>query len=89
MGRNWHPPRAVLESNLYFHALGKPVTFAGMSFQAWQAAGMDAGSLVADPRFRDPEAGDFRLRPGSPAPKLGFEPFDLADVGPRCDGPIP
>ena len=27
--------------------------------------------------------GDFRLQPGSPAAKIGFEPWDLSDVGPR------
>ena len=39
--------------------------------------------MVADPLFVDPENGDFRLKPGSPAAKIGFEPWDLTAVGPR------
>jgi hypothetical protein len=33
--------------------------------------------------FVAPEQGDFRLRPGSPATEVGFEPWDLSTVGPR------
>ncbi|MDD5706150.1 MAG: right-handed parallel beta-helix repeat-containing protein [Kiritimatiellae bacterium] len=53
------------------------------SLRQWQKRGLDAGSLVADPKFRDPERGDFRLAGDSPALQIGFVPFDLADVGPR------
>jgi hypothetical protein len=38
---------------------------------------------MADPLFVDPEQGDFRLRPGSLAAQIGFEEWDLMDVGPR------
>ena len=40
-------------------------------------------SLWADPKFVDPENGDFGLRPDSPAFALGFEPLDVSQVGPR------
>src|SRR5207253_2171022 len=30
---------------------------------AWQALGLDAGSLEGDPRFADPAAGDYSLLP--------------------------
>lgn len=43
--------------------------------------GVDANSLVEDPMFVDPENGDFRFKPGSPALKLGIVPFDMAGVG--------
>jgi hypothetical protein len=39
--------------------------------------------LDTDPRFVDPEAEDFRLRPDSPALELGFRPLPLEKVGPR------
>ncbi len=73
----------VFRSNLYFLAGGTPVEPGGMTFEKWQALGQDKDSLVADPLFVDPEKGDFRLRPGSPAAKIGFKPFDISKVGPR------
>jgi hypothetical protein len=33
--------------------------------------------------FVVPEMGDFNLRPASPAAKIGFEPWDFSEVGPR------
>ncbi|WP_411825224.1 right-handed parallel beta-helix repeat-containing protein [Luteolibacter sp. AS25] len=46
-----------------------------------QADGVDANSLAVDPMFVDPENGDFRFKPGSPALKLGITPLDLSKVG--------
>ncbi|HEV3004455.1 MAG TPA: hypothetical protein VGX78_08330, partial [Pirellulales bacterium] len=54
-----------------------------MDFAEWQAAGQDRTSLIADPMFVDPEKGDFQLRPGSPAARIGFQPWDFSSVGPR------
>jgi len=44
-------------------------------FAAWQRHSGDGSGVVADPRFADPQRGDFRLRPDSPAFALGFLPF--------------
>ena len=58
--------------------------FPGGSLEAWQSSRLrQAFSIVADPRFVDPDHDDFRLKPDSPAPKLGFRPLDLSAVGPR------
>jgi len=47
-----------------------------------------AHNLVdVDPRFVDGDAGDYRLRPDSPALALGFEPLPLARIGPRRELP--
>ena len=74
-----------MEQNLYFNVSGAPLMFVDKTFEEWQCLGYDEGSICADPLFRDPENGDFRLRGGSPARKIGFEPWDLEDVGPRLE----
>ncbi len=51
-------------------------------WEAWQQAGGDRHSIVADPMFVDAEHGDFRLKPESPARKQGFEPIPLEKIGP-------
>ena len=80
---NWSENNAILRGNLYFDPQRKKLDFGGMTFRQWQKRGLDAGSIIADPKFVDPEKGDFRLKKGSPAIELGFVPFDLSEVGPR------
>jgi hypothetical protein len=81
----WDPQNRnfAYERNLYWNASGAPVTFSGKGLAEWQAAGQDKETVFADPLFADPKKGDFRLRPGSPATKIGFEPWDLTAAGPR------
>ena len=70
------------DRNLYWSGK-QPASFAGQTCAPWRATGQDRNSLVADPLFVAPEKGDFRLRPGSPAGKIGFRPFPLDGFGPR------
>lgn len=83
LGKNREGNGFRMDNNLYFHAKGKPFPFAGRTFEEWQARGQDTHSLVADPRFVDPQKGNFARKPGSPALKLGFEPIDLGEAGIR------
>lgn len=78
---NWGDDQYKLDYNLYWHEGGGEVRFANWSFEEWKARGQDEHSLVADPLFVNPEKGDFRLKPGSPALKLGFKPIDLSRTG--------
>lgn len=73
----------TFRSNLYWNAAGRPVEPGGMPFAKWQELGQDRDSLIADPLFVNPDRGDFRLKPGSPASKIGFKPIDVSKVGPR------
>ena len=53
----------------------------------WQALGYDQHSVYADPLFVDADKGDYRVRPESPAIKLGFKNFDPHEAGLLPDFP--
>jgi parallel beta-helix repeat protein len=81
LGGNWGNGHYRLDSNDYWDLLDPDIELAGMSFAEWQAAGRDQPSLVADPKFVDAAKRDFRLKPDSPALKLGFQPIYTSKVG--------
>jgi len=83
LGSNWSGDRSnyKLDYNVYWNASGTTVTFAGSTFAQWQAKGQDTHSMIADPLFVGAEKYDFRLKPDSPALKLGFQPIVLSNVG--------
>ena len=67
--------------NLFWHA--SDPKWADAHLSAARAEGMEEHSQVGVPRFRNPDRGDFRFKPGSAAPPLGIEPVDLRKVGLR------
>jgi hypothetical protein len=87
LGGNWKNDHFVMNWNLYFDARPnfKPdeLKFEGASLAEWHRRGHEEHSLIADPEFVAPEKNDFRLKPTSPAFKLGFKPIDLSTVGVR------
>ena len=84
MGGEWSKNKFKFDRNVYFDARpnAKP-NFEGLSLERWRGRGQDKNSIFADPLFVDPRHDDFRLRPDSPALKLGFKPIDISTVGPR------
>jgi hypothetical protein len=80
LGSNWKDGHFDMDHNLYWHG-GKEFDFAGMSLQEWREMGKDQHSIVADPRFVDVDANDFRLRDDSPAEQIGFEVWDYSKAG--------
>ncbi len=71
----------IFHHNLYWNTKGK-IDFDGLTFEQWcRLPGKGEGSLVADPKFVDPERGDYRLQPDSPAFRIGFRPFDYRRAG--------
>jgi hypothetical protein len=80
LGGNWSGDGFHIDHNLYWDERGETVRLA---------PGQDAHSVVADPRFVNAGSYDFRLRPDSPALKLGFQPIDLEGAGPRGPAGLP
>jgi hypothetical protein len=87
---DFHPETTEIDNNLVWH-YGKPVRVdrnalkepgGVVGWREWKASGFDVHSLIADPRFRNPAKGDYRLRAGSPAFKLGFKPIPVEKIGP-------
>ncbi len=79
--KNWFDGRVAVNRNLYWKTGGKPFDFAGKTWDDWRFWGHDAESLIADPLFTDSDKGDYTLRAGSPAEKIGFKPFDWRKAG--------
>jgi len=52
-----------------------------MTLKQWQDKGFDRSSIFADPMFIDPENGDYRVLPESPALRLGFKNFVMNRFG--------
>lgn len=83
-GHGW-PPGAVTECNrnVYWCAGVEQYADGGAALEAWRKDGTDAESIVADPLFVDLAHGDYRLRPESPALRLGFQQIPVDKIGPR------
>ncbi|GMV97089.1 MAG: hypothetical protein AMXMBFR83_14480 [Phycisphaerae bacterium] len=81
LGSTWKNDRFKLDHNVYWHAGGGKVDFAGQTLEEWRQRGHDRNSIIADPLFVDPARGDFALKPDSPALKLGFKPIDTSRIG--------
>ncbi|MCP4782351.1 MAG: right-handed parallel beta-helix repeat-containing protein [Fuerstiella sp.] len=72
---------AETDDNIYYCA-GDPQLGRKM-LDKQQRDGVDAHSQAVDPLFVDPANGDFRLKPESPALKLGFISIDPSRIGLR------
>lgn len=82
IGYNVEKVKADIQSNLWWKDGGE-VEFKGKTHELWVSEGKDVGGLVADPLFVDPDRNDFHLKPGSPAARIGFQPFDYEQAGLR------
>ncbi|HIJ52141.1 MAG TPA: right-handed parallel beta-helix repeat-containing protein [Planctomycetes bacterium] len=78
----WNRVRLKMDNNCYWDASGREVKPIGKSLADWQKeTGHDKNSIIADPLFVDAKNSDFRLKPNSPALKVGFKPFDYTKAG--------
>jgi hypothetical protein len=81
LGSNWSDNNYKMDYNLYWRTDGKAIEFSKFKKEEWNAKGQDVNSIIADPMFVDPEKGDFGLKAGSPAEKIGFKPIDITRTG--------
>jgi hypothetical protein len=92
LGSNWKDDNFRMDRNVYWNVSGRPILFppdpkietapAPLTFEKWRALRkQDPNSVIADPLFLDAKKDDFRLKPESPALKLGFVPFDYTKAG--------
>ena len=51
------------------------------TLEEWRKLGYDLHSVFADPMFVDPANGDYRVKPESPALKMGFKNFEMDQFG--------
>ncbi|MBE0534177.1 MAG: right-handed parallel beta-helix repeat-containing protein [Phycisphaerae bacterium] len=91
---NWSDDRvSASDYNVFWHAGGN-VSVKGSpadgSLDKWRqllGGRFDRNSIVADPMFVDAANRDYRLKPESPALKLGFKPINTAAIGLKADFP--
>lgn len=75
----WNEGCLAIDSNLYYNTEGK-YDFAGKNWEEWKKV-YDKNSLLANPQFSNPWAGDFNLSRTTPVISIGFKPFSLTDIG--------
>ena len=68
---------AQSDQNLFFNTAD-----ADSYLKDRRQAGFEIHSLIADPLFVDPAHENYRLKPESPAFKLGFQAIEFAKIGP-------
>ena len=86
----WMPSHYLIRNNLLWDGRGGDLDLGrGDTLSDWNAIGQHVGTVVANPLFLDPEAGDFSVRDDSPAASVGFKPFDTRQAGPRLRGDRP
>ena len=89
-GLRWNEINSRCANNIYWKVASSaqsgskvdPALFNGKTLAEWTAAtGKDAGSLVVNPQFADPSAGDFSMKNRRALKKIGFQPFDYTEAG--------
>lgn len=77
----------MCENNVLYNSSDEK--WADEHLQNARADFIEFNTMTTDPMFIDPENGDFRLRPESPALKLGFRQIDNEKIGLTASFPYP
>jgi parallel beta-helix repeat protein len=81
LSSNWDKIKIQSDDNCYWDGRAKDIRFKKLSFAEWQKSGKDVHSVVADPRFVNPSAFDFRIKNRAVTRKIGFKEFDYSQAG--------
>ncbi len=81
LSSRWSQVKINSDNNCYWDSRTKDVRFDKASFKEWQASGKDRSSVIADPKFANPEGFDFRIKNKALMKKIGFKPFDYSKAG--------
>ncbi len=76
----WTKMNVELDNNLYWK-LGSSVEFQGKNLTDWKKNGYDNHSLITDPQFKNPLAGDFTFKNKKAVKKIDFKPFNYETYG--------
>jgi hypothetical protein len=80
--------------NIFYQAQGKydvKIDWVNKPLEYWKnlyGKNYEANSLFEDPMFVDPDQMNYKLKPNSPALKLGFKDIDVSNVGLKKDFPF-
>jgi len=80
--------------NIFYQAQGKydvKIDWVSHPLEYWKSLygkNYDANSLFEDPMFVDPDHMNYKLKPNSPALKLGFKDIDISNIGLKKDFPF-
>ena len=80
-----HLEECDIDNNLYFDAYADDKGKSRLKY--YHSRGIDGNSMATDPMFMDIFNGDFRLKEGSPAYKVGFKNIDMSAIGLTDDYP--
>ncbi|EMI43309.1 putative secreted protein [Rhodopirellula sp. SWK7] len=83
-GREQARMKDIDSDNNFYYCKADP-SLGESTLKKLQRDGVDTNSQSVDPMFVDPENGDFRFRPGSPALEMGILPIDVSEIGLRTE----
>jgi len=75
-----------VDNNVYYNPQGD-YSFGKVALEEWRRMGLDVRTELADPLFVDRALHDYRLKPDSPGPALGFQEIDIREIGLKKDFP--
>lgn len=80
-GNAWTTVHFFADSNSYWDIRTKDIRFGNQSFDQWRLSGKDKNSIIADPRFKNPEKYNFKIANKALLSQIGFQPFNDKEAG--------